>query len=57
MASTASCELETSPRSRCGQAPRQALGRHPLSAAATAYARVAGGAPTKILLVPEHRKD
>jgi NADPH:quinone reductase len=34
-------------------APRQALERYPLSAAASAYARVAEGAPAKIVLVPD----
>ena len=35
--------------------PRQPLERYPLSAAARAYARVAGGAPAKIVLVPDAR--
>jgi hypothetical protein len=36
-------------------APHQTLERHPLSAAASAYARVAGGAPAKVVLVPDAR--
>ena len=35
--------------------PHQTLERHPLSAAASAYARVAGGAPAKVVLVPDAR--
>jgi NADPH:quinone reductase-like Zn-dependent oxidoreductase len=35
--------------------PSGRLERHPLSAAAAAYARVAGGAPAKIVLVPDAR--
>jgi len=34
---------------------RQPLEQHKLSAAASAYARVAGGAPPKVVLVPDAR--
>lgn len=36
-------------------APTQAIERYALSAAATAYARVAAGSPAKIVLVPDAR--
>jgi len=36
-------------------APHPNLERHPLSAASTAYARVASGAPAKLVLVPDAR--
>ena len=35
--------------------PRQPIERHPLSAAASAYARVAAGTPAKLVLVPDQR--